>query len=254
MKYFLLLFFPFILFAQTPLEKGLEIVQKVRLLNKGYGSEKSSMKMILIDAYGVKTEREMEGKVFEVKNDGDKSISLFLNPLDVKGVKMITWSHKEDDDDQWLYLPSLKRVKRISSSGQSASFMGSEFSFEDLGSQELEKFVHKWLRDEKILGEDIWVIERTPKRKSSYSKEIIFMSQNKMNPLKIEYYDRKEQLLKIAEFFDYKLFKINGKDVWKANKIVMKNIQTKKESQFIWNTRDFNVKFSESEFDSTSLL
>lgn len=255
LKYLLgaLFFLSFLAQGQTPEEKGLEIVKKVRDANQGFLGEKSSMKMVLIDAYGSKTERDMEGKVLEVLKDGDKSLSLFLNPLDVKGTKMITWSHKEDDDDQWLYLPSMNRVKRISSSGQSASFMGSEFSFEDLGSQELEKFNHKLLREEKFEGDEVWVLERRPNKKSGYSKQIIYMSKKIMNPLKMEYYDRKEELLKVAKFQDYKLFKIGKKEMWKSNQIEMKNIQTKKESLFIWKERELGVTLKESEFNAQAL-
>ena len=106
--------------AKTPEEKGLFIAREMQSKNNGFLGEKAKMEMVLIDAYGSKTTRIMEGKVMEVNDDGDKSISIFLNPQDVKGTKMLTHTHKNDDDDQWLYLPSVRRVKRISSSNKSS--------------------------------------------------------------------------------------------------------------------------------------
>ena len=74
---------------------------------------------------------------------------------------MLTWTHKKEDDDQWLYLPSMKKVKRISShESKTGSFMGSEFSYEDLGSQEVEKYKYKFVKDDELSGRKAWLIER----------------------------------------------------------------------------------------------
>jgi len=116
-------------FALTPEERGLEIAKKMEKVNSGFIGEVAEMTMTLIDAYNTEILRKMEGKIKEVKDDGDKSIITFLQPNDVKGTKMLTWSHKTENDDQWLYLPSMKRVKRISSNSKTSSFMGSEFSY-----------------------------------------------------------------------------------------------------------------------------
>lgn len=239
--------------AEGPEAKGLRIAKTAEQRNNGFVGEKSDMKLTLIDAYGAKTVREMQGKVMEVPGDGDKSLSIFLNPKDVKGTKMLTWSHKLDDDDQWLYMPTVRRVKRISSRNKSASFMGSEFSYEDLGSQEVEKYSYKWLKDSQVDGKPVWVLERKPKKKSGYSKQIIYMDQKLHNPLQIEYYDRKGELLKIANFDKYKSFKVNGKTLWRTSGIHMKNVQTKKESIINWANQQLGVNFKEREFKKNSL-
>lgn len=241
--------FAFASFAATPEEKGLEIAKKMQASNDGFVGEDSEMEMVLIDAYGAKTTRIMEGKVMEVDGDGDKSISIFLNPKDVKGTKMLTHTHKDDDDDQWLYLPTVRRVKRISSSNKSSAFMGSEFSYEDLGSQELEKYNFKLIKETK----DGWLLERTPKTKSGYSKMIMTVSKKYMNPVKIQYFDRKSELLKVGEFSNWKQFKLGKKALWRANKIHMKNLQTKKESIFEWKKRKLGVKHKSLDFNKTAL-
>lgn len=239
--------------APDAAKKGREIAEKVRDHNDGFVGEQSQMKMILISATGQEIVREMEGKIQERDDDGDRSLMEFHNPKDVKGTKMLTWSHKKGDDDQWLYLPSLRRVKRISSSGKTASFMGSEFSFEDLGSQEIDKYNYKWLKDDKIGSEAVWVLERVSKDPSGYSKQVMFMSQKIFNPLKVEYYNMRGELLKVAEFSDYKSYKVGAKTLYRASKVHMKNVQTKKESVFTWENRSVGKKFADADFSQTRL-
>lgn len=239
--------------AETAEEKGTKIAKEIELRNDGFIGESSKMKMVLIDAHGTSTDREMDGTVMEVPGDGNKSMSIFLAPKDVKGTKMLTWAHKNSDDEQWLYLPSLRRVKRISGKNKSASFMGSEFSYEDIGGQEVEKYNYKWIKDGKMAGQDIWVLERIPLRDSGYSKQVLYVSQKYNNALKVEYFDRKNELLKVGEFSEFKQFKVGPKTFWLANKIHMKNVQTQKQSTFTWLERKVGVKHKANYFETRNL-
>ncbi|WP_417335635.1 outer membrane lipoprotein-sorting protein [Halobacteriovorax marinus] len=241
-------------FAETTEEKGLRIAKEAEARNNGFIGDESDLEMILIDAYGSKIIRKMQGKVLEVENDGDKSLNIFLNPKDVKGTKMLTWSHKKDDDNQWLYLPSLKRVKKISSRNKSSSFMGSEFSYEDIGSQEIEKYKFNFIKDGKSAdGEDVHIIERVPVANSGYSKQVVQISKKHLNAVHVSYYDRKNELLKTADMSDFKKYTVAGKELWRASNIHMKNVQTKKESIFKWNNRKLGVKFKENLFTKRAL-
>ncbi|WP_127717022.1 outer membrane lipoprotein-sorting protein [Halobacteriovorax sp. HLS] len=240
--------------AETPEQKGLRIATEAEKRNNGFVAEESDLEMILIDAYGSKITRKMKGMVLEVQGDGDKSLNIFLNPADVKGTKMLTWSHKDKDDKQWLYLPSLRRVKKISSSNKSSSFMGSEFSYEDIGSQEVEKYSFKFLKDGKSKsGEEVYFVQRIPKSKSGYSKQIVQITKKDLSAVYIEYYDRKGELLKIADIQDFKTYKVKGKSIRRASKIHMKNLQTKKESIFLWNNRKLGVKLKDNDFTKRAL-
>lgn len=246
----LVIMVPF-LSAGTPQEEGLSIMIDMDKANEGFIGEYSEMEMTLVNAHGDETIRKMNTETREMDADGDRSISTFEWPADVKGTRMLTWSHKDGDDDQWLYLPALKRVKRISSKNKSGSFMGSEFAYEDLGSQEVEEFTYQKLGDEQQEGRDCWKVERVPvSQKSGYSKEICWYDKEYMNPLRIEYYDRKGELLKIATFSDYQKFD----KFWRANKISMENIQTKKFSHIIWKTRELGKTFGEDRFSSDYLV
>lgn len=230
--------------------RGLEIAQLSEKANDGFVGEYSAMEMVLINAHGDKTTRKLTTDTAETEGDGDKSVSTFEWPADVKGTKMLTWTHKSEDDDQWLYLPSLKRVKRISSKNKSGSFMGSEFAYEDLGSQEVEKYSYLYLRDEAMEGRDCYVMERYPvSKKSGYSKQVVWMAKDILNPVRIEYYDRKGELLKVGVFRDYR--EMDG--FWRVHEIEMNNVQTLKSSVITWSEREIGKVFDESRFISESL-
>ena len=142
--------------------RGLEIALLSDKNNEGYGDSSSTMTMELISKKGNVVTRELRFKRLEVPEDGDKSIAVFESPRDVKGVAILSYAHKQEADDQWLYLPALKRVKRIASKNKSGPFLGSEFSFEDFSFQEVEKYEYEYIKDESYLGKDCFVIKRIP--------------------------------------------------------------------------------------------
>ena len=148
--------------AATPEEKGLNIAKEADRRDSGFKDSTADMLMVLKNKHGQESSRKIRSKNLEVDGDGDKSLTIFDNPKDVKGTAFLNFTHKVNDDDQWLYLPALKRVKRISSKNKSGSFMGSEFAYEDIASQEVEKYNYKWIRDEVYNGKDYFVIERYP--------------------------------------------------------------------------------------------
>jgi hypothetical protein len=156
------------------------------------------MVMTLTNRKGETSTRQIRIRTLEVPGDGDKSMSIFDEPADVKGTAMLTYSHGLEPDDQWLYLPAIKRVKRISSRNKSGPFMGSEFAFEDIGSQEVEKYSYQWLRDEACGEWQCHVLERTPAYEfSGYSRQIVWLDTQAYRMLKVEFYDRKNELLKV---------------------------------------------------------
>ena len=144
------LFLPHLSVADTSDDKvrGLEIATMADKRDSGWQFQSSDMEMILRNRAGKESRRKISSRQLEVEGDGDKTLSLFHEPRDVRGTAMLTFSHGLEPDDQWLYLPAIKRVKRISSRNQSGPFMGSEFAFEDLSSQELDKYDYQYLRDE----------------------------------------------------------------------------------------------------------
>ena len=233
---------------------GLELARKVSAANDGFISETSSMKMILVDAHGNKISRKMSGKTLEINGDGDRGLMEFLTPADVRGTKMLTWSHLKGNDDQWLYMPSIRRVKRINSRSKSSSFMGSEFSYEDLTSQEVEKYTYKLLGEKNGKGSNkIFVLEKRPVKKSGYSKQIHYINENYNQAEKIEYYGRKGQLLKTATPSGFKEYTIKGKKIWRPSSITMENKITRKMSILVWETREFGQNLNPQLFNKREL-
>jgi hypothetical protein len=242
---------PLTIQAQTAEERGLELARQADTRDRGYGDFTASLRMELISRHGDKTVRKMRGKFLEVADDGDKSLLIFDNPRDVKGTAMLTHSHKDAPDDQWLYLPALHRVKRISSTGKAGSFMGSEFSYEDLGSPELEKFTFKWLRQEKYNGMDCDVLERIPTDKDSgYTREEVWLDRDEMRYWKVVYYDRKKTLLKTLVSSDFNKYK--GK-FWRAGKMHMTNHQSGKQTILYWEDYAFDVGLKDRDFQKNVL-
>ena len=117
--------YPLSTMAETPEEKGLAIAVEDDKRDNGFDDFTANMVMILKNRQGEESTRDIRNKTLEVDGDGDKSLVIFDKPRDVKGTALLNFTHKTGSDDQWLFLPALKRVKRISSSNKSGSFMGS---------------------------------------------------------------------------------------------------------------------------------
>lgn len=253
MKYFLAftLLFALPVFAETPEEKGLAIAKEDDKLDNGFKDFTANMFMVLKNKQGEESTRHIRNKTLEVEGDGDKSISIFDRPRDVKGTALLNFTHKVGTDDQWLYLPALKRVKRISSANKSGSFMGSEFAYEDVTSQEIEKYTYKWVRDEEFKGEQSFVFERYPVYKNSgYTRQVVWLDQKEYKILKIEFYDRKNAPLKTLTQSDFKQYL--GK-YWYPGSMFMENHQTGKSTLLSWTDYKFHNGLSNKEFNKNSL-
>ncbi len=185
-------------------------------------------------------------------NDGDRSLLLFDSPPDVRGTALLTWTHKSGDDDQWLYLPALKRVKRISSRNKSGSFMGSEFSYEDIGSQEVEKYHYRYLRQEDYQGHPCFILERSPvdRKYSGYRRQVVWMDRQLYHPRKIDYYDRKNALLKTLVFENYQQYL--GR-FWRAGAMRMTNHQTGKSTDLFLTDFRFRTGLTAADFHRNRL-
>lgn len=237
--------------ALTPEEKGLEIAQKADVLDTGWGDQKQEMEMILRNKQGQESKRNIRGRSLEMKGDGDKALSIFDSPADVKGTAFLSFTHATKPDDQWLYLPALKRVKRIASKNKSGPFMGSEFAFEDMSSQEVEKYTYKWLRDEKLGDSDVYVIERYPVDKySGYTRQVVWGDMVMYQPLKVEFYDRKNSLLKTLTLEGYQQYL---GQYWRPDRMKMVNHQNGKSTDLIFSNYTFNNGFTDRDFDRNSL-
>ena len=230
--------------------RGLEIARAVDRANSGYASEQSQLEMVLVNRHGDRTVRHLRSETIEVEGDGDRSRIEFLSPADVDGTRLLTWGHPAEDDDQWLFLPAINRVKRITSRGKTGSFMGSEFSYEDLQGQEVEDFEHRYLGDDEIDGRKVWRTERVPvDERSGYGRQVVFVDPEYLAALKVDYYDRKGELLKTATFGGY----AQHGEWWRPAQVVMVNHQTGKESHLFWKERELGGELDHAIFEPSEL-
>ncbi|MEN6426485.1 MAG: outer membrane lipoprotein-sorting protein [Phycisphaerales bacterium] len=238
--------------GQVPEDKGLELVREADRRYSGYGDSVAGLRMVLRNKHGQVSERELRIRSLETQDDGTRSLCIFDSPADVKGTVLLTHTHRDQPDDQWLYLPALERVKRIAAQNRSGSFMGSEFSYEDIATQTIEKYSYRWLRDEVEGDRQCHVIERRPldKQSSGYLRQIVWLDTEHLRMMKVDYYDRKDSLLKTLTFKDYRKYL---DQFWRSHEMTMVNHQTGKSSQLLWSDYAFRRGLAENEFDSHAL-
>ena len=231
-------------------DKGLTIAKEEKARDRGWQDSQSDMKMVLRSPNGKEHVRRLKIKSLEVLNDGDKSLMVFEEPKDVQGTAFLSFAHVNAADDQWIYLPALKRVKRIASKKKSGSFMGSEFSYEDLSSFEIEKYDFKYLHDEDFDGKKCFVVESYPKDEySGYSKLVSWIDQNEYRVFKIDFYDKKNSLLKTMIIKDYK--KIDGH--WRPIVSSMVNHQTGKSTDLVMENIQLKTGLTDEDFSRNNL-
>ena len=237
--------------AESAEEAGLRLATEARERQKGFGNFIAGMTMTLRNKRGQESHREVRLKVIEVEGDGDRTMFVFDRPRDVRGTAFLVHAHKEEADEQWLYLPALKRVKRISSSNQSGSFMGSEFSYEDMGTVEIEKFTHRHLRDEACGALQCAVLERVPVSKDSgYSRQLVWLDREELRTMQIRFFDRRDAHLKTMVVEDYKQYLDR---FWRSGRITMTNHLTGKSTLLVWSDYEFGADLDLGDFTRTAL-
>ena len=238
--------------AQDASNKGLTIAQEASAYDEGFQNSSVDLIMTLTNKHGQESIRNLSTKTLEQNTDGDLSLIVFDSPRDVKGTATLTYTHKEGSDDQWLYLPAIKRVKRISSNNKSGPFMGSEFAYEDLSSQEVEKYAYKYLSEEQINGVNTFLVERDPVDPTSgYTRQLVWYNQDNYRLEKIEFYDRKNALLKTLTYSNYEKYLEKH---WRAGEFLMVNHQTGKQTTLTFKNYEFQTGLTAQDFSQNSLM
>ncbi len=230
--------------------EGLKIATKAYNMTRGWGDYVVNLQMDIQLANGSTTSKFLRIKNLE-GDQGDKSLVVFDRPADVKGTALLTHAHLDQANDQWLYLPEMRRTKRITSDSRNKSFMGSEFTYDDMTFNDLTKYTYQFVKKEKCALGECSVVEQTPKDKeSSYSKLMVWYDNEGYRAIKTEYYDSNKALFKRLERSDYK--KYLGK-VWFASTMVMHNVQTNKSTTLKFSDFKFANHLSEKDFSATQL-
>ncbi len=242
-----------LLLANTPEEKGREIAQQLNAKNAGYKDLGGQVEMVLKDADGAEAKRGFSLKVLERPSatEGDRSLIVFDNPADVKGTAVLSHAKIDGEDEQWLFLPSAHRTKRISSSNRTGAFAGSEFSFEDLTGNDGRKYDWKFLGNAACGEKQCLLVETVPKDPASaYSRRVLIIEEGELRVVSIAFFDRKGTKLKTLEYGDYQ--KLNER-FWRAQRWTMVNHQSGKSTTLRFVAMRLQNGFSANDFATGKL-
>jgi len=229
---------------------GAEIMQAVYDRDQGKDMA-GTLTMTLVDSKAKERIRVIKQISVSLKT-GDKKLMVFQSPADVRGTSFMNWSYNEQGkgDDQWIYLPALKKVKRISSEGKSDYFMGSDFTYDDLGDRHPSEDTHKLVKTETVGSEVCWVVESVPlDPKDLYSRTVTWISKEKNVGIQREYYDKRNSLLKKLAIGDIK----NFDGIWVILKTEMSNVQKNTRTKMEFADVSINRGIPESEFTERSM-
>jgi len=229
---------------------GLDIMKQVESRNDG-NDLTQKMTQRLIDKRGNVRERHMMSFSKDYGLDS-KSVTYFLKPANVRDTAMLTWDYADEskDDDQWLYLPALKKVRRISSADRGDYFMGTDFTFEDIKqTPELGDYNWSLIGSDKIENFEVWVVEAEPKTKAlkknlGYSRVQYFVRKDIHMYIKVDFWDRKGKALK--QLVSTGIQQIDG--IWTATGGVMTNLQTNHRTELIFSGHKYNKNLPDRTF------
>ena len=216
--------------TEDPQVHGRQIAEFADRYERGYKDEILQGEMTLFDADGDSVRRGFLRMVLEQPDSGDKLVVKFQSPAEIKGVAALTHENPGSSDDNWLYLPASKRVRRISGANNTASFQGTEFTYEDLSNLDPSEYEWRFLERTEIErdGETVPVFKLDAKptyADTGYSHIQVYYHATQWRQERIEYYDKAGQLLKTRDSTDWKL--THGR-FWRSYQLEMTNHQTGK--------------------------
>lgn len=205
---------------------------------------RAKVSMKLINSQGSSREREMTMLRLNQPAGEQRYYIYFHAPADVKGTSFLVWKYLGKEDDRWIYVPAVKLVRRIAADDKRSSFVGSDFTYEDVSGREVGDETHQLLRSEDFAGRPAYVLESRPKASMDYARRVSWIDRERWLPLKEEYFDSKNQ--PIRTFSADKIEQI-GK-FWTITARSMKNQQTGHRTQVTYNDVSYDQAFDASIF------
>lgn len=231
--------------------RGDELAQAADRQLHGHGDSEARLVMTLVSPRGETASRELRVRSRE-QEGGERTLMVFDTPRDVAGTALLTASQPQGEDQQWLYLPAVKRVKQIGSRNRSGPFMASEFAFEDIATPWWQKYRHRWLRDEKCGELDCHVLERQPlDADSGYGRQLVWLDRADKLVRRIDFYDRQDKLVKTYTATGFQHYQ--GR-FWRPGEMLMVNVQNGRQTRLSWSGFRFGLGLPESDFSQNALL
>jgi len=224
-----------------------------RSYNQMSGFSDMKAKVSMLTERDHKTTEDMSFLFFarEVGRDQLQRLTIMEKPSDLKGMKFLNYSFDDEEDQQWMYIPKLKRVKRMPNQGRSANFMGSEFSYEDISTPRPTKFSYEFQGEGKVDGRDSYAVVRRPNFEgSNYSYNVVWFDQENYLTQKIDFYDKKGELVKELTFNRYRK---DDNHPWQALEMVMRNKSSGDISKMLWENLQYGTGLKDSLFSAARL-
>ncbi len=233
---------------------GLEIMQKQRELQRARDEVETSVLKIYSKGGDVR-ERRLVSYAVTPRDGFTKTLLRFHAPRDVENTALLTWEGKEGTDDQWLYLPATRKVKRIAASGKKNRFMDTDFSYEDLRPENLALYTYALLGSESVDQHDCYVVEALPANArqaadSGYSRRKIWVRKDNYATVKQELYERKGRLEKVMLTRD--MVNVKG-TLWRAREVEMRDMQAGTRTVMVVEARSLDTGLKDSFFTESEL-
>lgn len=230
---------------------GREIMQSVKDRPDGE-TRYATIEMTLVQKSGHQRVRKLESWSMDIGKDS-KRIMFFTYPGDVKGTGFLTWDYDDVSkaDDKWLYLPAMKKTRRISGkSSKTDYFMGSDFTYDDMSTRSVDEEKHELLREE-MLGEyKCWVVNSVPSNKDEiYSRRVTWIRQDCFMVVRAEYYDKLDKLHRLLTVSQIE--KIQG--FWTMHLMQMENVQTGHKTIIRMDDQKYDLSISQNLFTVSKL-
>ena len=233
-----------------PVARGTAIAADAARRLAGFRDYQVSVRMLLVHPGSGQELREMRVRNIEMPEQGERSLVDFDSPLDQRGTALLTHSKAGQEDEQWLFLPALNRVKRIAGRNRSGPFVGSEFAFEDLTEQQLARYRYRYL-DSQRLADGVLCdrVERVPlDANSGYSRQIAWYDVEARRLRRIDFFDRRDNPVKTFTASEFRLYAARW---WRPLRMRMQSVNSGKYTELVWGEfrfgtglsadRDFNV-------------
>jgi hypothetical protein len=238
---------------------GRDIIKKQKELHN-VQSEVGKEIMLLVDKSGGKEKRTLIRQGKELEPDENRFLLVFTSPADIRGTSVLTWEHKDRDNDQWLYMPATRKLQRIASGSKKNYFMGTDFTYEDMKPEHLDNFKYTIIKNETLnhdkKDQECWVIESVPANEekakdSGYSKRIMWIEKAHYTTLKVEFYDKRDQLLKTQT--NHEMQNVEG-TIWRPQKTLMRHHQKNHKTLTMVTDRAINTQIDENVFTERYIL
>ncbi len=228
-----------------------EIIAKSRLAFYYAADDmRAKVQMELINKDGQKRERVLTMLRKDYEEGGSQKYFIYFHkPADVKDTTFMVYKYPDKDDDRWFFIPAVSLVKRIAANDKYSSFVGSDFTYEDVSGRKPEEDNHILLRKEEINGKSCFVIESIPLGTSEYTKRVSWIDEKNFLPLKEEFYDKQNELYR--EFQALKIKDING--IPAVIKRTMRNIKTGHRTDVPFQEIEYNLGIGDDIFSERYL-